>query len=411
MAIKKPSLVVVNASLMLVQVLFGFGGVITALGLPASNPFAFALYREVVAGGLLFLGSVMVSPRSSLPTASATASTPTSLAPQPQHYRRFLWLGLAIWGNQAAMICGIKLAGAVAAAVWQPSQPIMTAAISMALQWEPWNTQRVAGIIAAFCACALMVIITSTTTTATTTQGEDDSSGGHSNMTFLAGNVLFFLNCLATSLYVILSKQALRIYSSLTVTAWSYNIAAVIMAATALLTSTSTTLMDFLCPDCTSTWGVPTGAYWALLYSIVFNSIVAYAILTWANQYATGTLVMGYTVLQPVTAALFTMVLLGLAVLPNCNNIVLDATNNTADRCLFPPGIGSVCGMVGVFVGLYLVIVTEPKVDDKQHYEEVPFSANNLTMGTPESSNKESDGMMMVGGRGGLQERANLTRK
>ena len=47
----------VQAALITAQICFGLGGVISALGLPACNPFAFALYREIAAGALLLLAA------------------------------------------------------------------------------------------------------------------------------------------------------------------------------------------------------------------------------------------------------------------------------------------------------------------------------------------------------------------
>ena len=333
-----PAPFLVNASLVLGQVFFGLGSVIAALGLPACNPFAFALYREICAGMILLGASEW--------TKQKAVSSSTCNHPLYENPLRFILLGLAIFANQAGVIVGIKLSGPVAAAVWQPSQPIMTAAICMASRWEPFNVWRLLGVGIAFGGCALMVILSS--------HGVDAVANP---VSYLIGNCLFFVNCLGTSLYVILSKKLLHSYTPLTVTAWSYNIASFFMALTAFLASLSAQTMDLICPNCTSTWHIPSGAYFALGYFIVFNSVAAYAILTWANQYATGTLVMGFTVLQPVTAALLTLLLLGLGAYPDCSHL------NDGGACLDPPGISLLCGMVSVFAGLILVIKTEPKID------------------------------------------------
>lgn len=332
---RAPSSALVNSSLILGQVFFGLGSVIAALGLPACNPFAFALYRETSAGFILQGASIW--------SRRKDASGSYMLNPIYRNPVRFLLLGLAIFTNQAGAIVGIKLSGPIAAAIWQPSQPIMTAAICMALRWEPFNPWRVVGIGIAFGACALMVLLSN--------KGADAVANPTSN---IVGNLLFFVNCLGTSLYVILSKKVLRLYASVTVTAWSYTIAALFMVVTALLASTSTSVMTFLCPDCKSTWKIPSGAFFALSYFILCNSVAAYAIMTWANQYATGTLVMGFTVLQPVTAALLTLLLLGVGAYSSC-------AEKNGGPCLDPPGWGSACGIMGVFAGLYLVITTEPK--------------------------------------------------
>lgn len=289
---KRPSATIVQASLVLGQTFFGLGSVIAALGLPACNPFAFALYREIAAGTIL-LGASIWQTNSSISTTASTA--PSS----PLHdWQRFTLLGLCIFGNQAGVITGIKLAGAVAAAVWQPSQPITTAAICMALGREAPDRRRVAGVVLSFVGCAAMVVLSTNADAAATEdeKGGDTFNGadaGERTTKELVGHFLFFVNCLCTSLYVILSKRPLLVYPPLMVAAWSYNIAAVFMGLTAFIMSLSPSAMLFLCPDCKTVWNIPSGAIFALLYFILFNSVGAYAILTWANQYATGTLVMG----------------------------------------------------------------------------------------------------------------------
>jgi drug/metabolite transporter (DMT)-like permease len=110
------------------QVLFGLGSVIAALGLPACNPFAFCLYREVAAGMILWLAS-----RIFVDSDANKKKFQKSKTFNRNWQRRWmlLLLGGAVFGNQAGFILGIKLAGPVAAAVWQPSQPIITTAIAM----------------------------------------------------------------------------------------------------------------------------------------------------------------------------------------------------------------------------------------------------------------------------------------
>jgi len=344
----------VHAALILGQSFFGLGSVIAALGLPACNPLAFALYREVAAGFLLLVGAAAATRQQHHPL----------LLPLWQHPVRFLCLGGAIFANQAGGIVGIKLAGPIAAAVWQPSQPIMTATICMALHQEPFHALRVVGVAVAFGACVGMVLLSAHD------DNNNNSSNNNNYVSYAVGNFLFFVNCLGTSLYVILSKKVLQLYPPLTVTALSYNVAAVCMALTAFFVSTSAKWMHFVCPECTSTWTIPSGAWGALAYFILFNSCAAYVIMTWANRHATGTLVMGFTVLQPVTATLFTVALLGVGLYSRCA-----AADGAATPCLDPPTWSSGVGMLGVVAGLYLVIVTEPEYERVHHHRHHQVSA------------------------------------
>ncbi|KAL7567790.1 hypothetical protein ACA910_000542 [Epithemia clementina (nom. ined.)] len=447
-----PETSVVHGSLVGVQCVFGAGGVIAALGLPACNPFAFALYREVAAGAILITAATVItsskrggrcqsgassggdddndkeskeplllpSPPSLGQLTAVVATTPDPKTGKPPPIlsslrtmlrKKYAWLpwhfpgttselgsmlrlvvlGLMIFCNQVFFIIGIKLAGPVSCAVWQPSQPIITAAISMMSGREPFRVVRVLGVLIAFAGCTIMVVLSQQEKTALASTVDNshvddgirallsssyysenrrtagaavptDNENLHPNIgSSLLGNCFFFINCLCTSLYVILSKPAMRIYPALFVTAWSYNVAAAIMGVTAFLAAQSPQIMNLVCPECPSYWIIPSGAYFALSYYIMFNSVLAYAILTWANQFATGTLVMGYSVLQPVTAATLTVVLLMLHVFPSCVDLAKNhSSSSTPQACLEQPGMGTLIGMMGVFLGLFFVVNTEP---------------------------------------------------
>lgn len=253
----------------------------------------------------------------------------------------------------------------------------------MVLGWEAPSARRIGGVILSFVGCAAMVILSTNDgdgqaddeSCDLANDGDETGSLGSSSsyrlLATLVGHVLFFFNCLCTSLYVLLSKKVLKIYRPIQVTAWSYSIAAIFMVILAYASSLSDAAMEFLCPDFQGTWVIPTGAVWALAYAIVFNSVIAYGLITWANQFATGTLVIGYSVLQPVTAALLTLLLLGLGAFPKCSGSAGDIT-----RCLDPPGWESLIGMGGVFSGLALVIMTEPNraqasLEEEHRYHKV----------------------------------------
>jgi uncharacterized membrane protein len=51
----------VHAVLILVQTIFGVGSVVGGLGLPAFNPLVFALIREVCAGTILLVASIVLT--------------------------------------------------------------------------------------------------------------------------------------------------------------------------------------------------------------------------------------------------------------------------------------------------------------------------------------------------------------
>mmetsp|Transcript_13120 Transcript_13120/g.24858 ORF Transcript_13120/g.24858 Transcript_13120/m.24858 type:complete len:418 (+) Transcript_13120:125-1378(+) len=361
-----------HGALILANVFFGVGGVVGALGLKATHPLSFALLREFWAGLILLGISIYLQNVNDHEAETSKRLSPSShhssswlypLLAWRVHWKSFVLLGLAVFGNQAGFIVGIKMAGPVTAAVWQPSQPIFTAAISMALLLEPPQRKRILGITVAFIGCITMVLIKHNSNTKQDTSTE--AVHQHNAARYLMGNAFFFANCLCTSLYVILSKRMLALYPALLVTAWSYNFASLCMLGATVTAAALPASQAFFCPECSRDdpfWYIAPSAQFALVYYIVFASVGSYGLLTWANQFATGTLVMSYTVLQPCTAALLTTALLVLGVVVNCQQQeqLFLTDEMQLEACLDYPTLGTFCGMLGVFGGLALIIATEP---------------------------------------------------
>jgi len=277
-------------------------------------------------------------------------------------FRIILICGCGIFASQACYIVGIKLSGAIAASVWQPSQPIITAAICMLLQWEPYNSLRVVGIIIAFFGCAIMVVggggnDDDDTSSTTGEYGPSNVTGGFSNG---IGQVSFFINCLGSSAYVVASKRVLTTgrYESLAVTAWGYLIAAALMGIASTSLSFSGSATNLLCSDCEENiWSVPTSAIPAMVWFVLMTSSSAYALLTWATKHASGTLVIGYAVIQPVASAILIQALISFGLYRSCDG----SEEDEEGVCLDEPDRYAMLGALGVFLGLFMVIWTEPR--------------------------------------------------
>jgi len=196
---RPPPLWLVHGVLILGQCIFGGGSIVGKFGVAKFNPMVFALIREAVAGALLMVFAIYQDGFVKLHRRDALV---------------FVGCGVFIFTNQAAFIIGDKLAGAVLASAWQPTQPVFTLVISIFLSWERCTLGKAAGILISFGGAAFMVIF-------------DKYLHVKDLETSAPGNILLFLNCLATSLYVICAKIALkRGYPASTVTAWSYMVGA-----------------------------------------------------------------------------------------------------------------------------------------------------------------------------------------
>jgi len=356
-----PSSYRVHAALIIVQIIFGISAVVGSIGLPSFHPLTFALYRETSASILLAFAAHVVSIRAGRVGGLCSGSC--------QDLGIILLAGFGIFASQACFIVGIKLSGAIAASVWQPSQPILTAAACMLLKWEPYNTARVIGILIAFFGCAVMVVGGDGASAGESIGGDAPAGGAHrSTFSNLIGQASFFVNCLGSALYVLTSKVVLSTgrYESLAVTAWGYIIAASLMGVVSSIFSLSPTLTNFLCSDCIggNPWHVPKNAIPAMIFFVIFTSSTAYALMTWANKYATGTLVIGYSVMQPVASAILIQVLVTLGMYHGCSEDVVAIGDEEEDVCLDEPDLYTLLGAIGVFSGLFIIIWTEPKKED-----------------------------------------------
>eukprot|EP00301_Raphidiophrys_heterophryoidea_P011364 c1738_g1_i1.p1 GENE.c1738_g1_i1~~c1738_g1_i1.p1 ORF type:complete len:419 (+),score=98.14 c1738_g1_i1:44-1258(+) len=319
-----------NVALAAAQISFGISTVIGELGLPAVNPVLFGFVREGIAGPMLVAMALFSTRNSKYPAVPRRVDVP-----------RYALCGAALFVNQFCAITGIKLAGAVAQSVWQPTQPIMSLILALLIGYEKFSLLKVLGILFAFASVTFMVLF------------DAEDSKAHSTGAAVSGNILFFTNCMGAATYVVASKPLLRNYTSLTVTGFSYMFASVMMGIACVIVNSSDVLLRFVCPpsdddksanrndSCGNGWSIPVGAVGALVYWILMTSIFSYCLITWGNKYADASLVSAYSVLQPVSTAVTTFILIAVTGPPHFN--------------LHGPNLGDL-GVVGIFLGLSLVI-------------------------------------------------------
>jgi drug/metabolite transporter (DMT)-like permease len=354
---------VANIALLTTQVIFGIGSVVGKVGISAHNPVLFALVREGLAGPILVLIALIL----------------TREVPRVRDMPIFLVAGVAIYANQLGYIVGLALSDATTGSAWQPTQPIFVSIIAMTLRMEDFSFLKVIGVLAGFAGCAFMCIY--------------GSSPSSINAVYILGNVCFFINCFGTAIYVLVSKMILsrcrcnkpeleaRVakvftisgpivlgkkatpgeivnYSSITVTGWSYIIASVFMLITTVIVNsvppalafvctskkTNTTIRDEIVDECVANaWKVPVDMIIPLAYWIIFNSVAAYALMTWANKHVNPSVTSIYTVLQPLTSAVLSTILL--IVLPTW----------AKSKGLIMPGLNAL-GIIGIVIGLAVVL-------------------------------------------------------
>ena len=85
--------------------------------------------------------------------------------------------------NNLCYILGVKLAGATAAGIWQPSQPVFITVMSILFKYEQAALLKFVGIVTAGAGCLIIVLLS-----------EETDSGKN----ILAGHITLFSQVLFT---------------------------------------------------------------------------------------------------------------------------------------------------------------------------------------------------------------------
>ncbi|KAK9845426.1 hypothetical protein WJX81_006144 [Elliptochloris bilobata] len=236
------------------------------------HPIIYALAREAIAA----------------PIMCGIAYSSTRQLPARKDLLRVAALGLCLYFNQLFYIIGIDLSGVVVATCMQPTIPVFTAAIAVALHLEAGSAQKFAGIGLAVGGSICMVL---------------GGVGGHHSpaegRNMGLGNLCLLLNTLAMALYYLTAKQLVGQYPAMCIAAWAYITAAIAMGATAVLFVER------------AGWEVPPALAGPLAYWIVVCSVLGYYVVTWATQYLPASQVASFQCLQPFVGTLLAFAVLG----------------------------------------------------------------------------------------------------
>lgn len=316
------NILLANGAMVLTQTIFGVGNVVAFIYLDG-NPIVFALIREAIAGplllGLAFLvpfltrsckgkpasrhttiddhdqrgrsgnevkalteasmeesegGGVVQGPSSQQGQGHAVGGVDAELQRQSQQkpacgffVKWYTLCGLFLFGCNFCYIVGLKLAGALSAGIWQPSQPIITGAAGLILGIERFYWLKFIGIIVAVSGCAFHVLwpeLTAPPSNATNASGGGGDVSDDDDLVLL-GNACLFLNCFSISMFYVFQKKLLKFHSPILVLGISYAVATVFMCAAALLCNNIPAMLTIVCPDCQnkSAWvrGAPLRAW------------------------------------------------------------------------------------------------------------------------------------------------------
>ncbi|CAK0834683.1 unnamed protein product [Prorocentrum cordatum] len=293
----KPPVFLVHLALCTGYALFGGGAIVGKFGVHCSNPIMFELFREFLSFCLLLL---------------AVCVTRQVLLPERVDVPTILLGGVAFFTNQAAWFVGLKLADPVAGSAWQAFLPIMTAGLSFAMGESKIDSKQALGIAVSASGAILMVILDSTAAYAV------GAASSRSWVTKFASHAIFCTGITGTSAYFLIHNKLGSKYSACATVMWSNMIGSSLLLLTHRLAVVFPPLMGLLCysekasleSQCYAQGlSVPREALLPLCYEVVICTLVAWPLLSWANQHTEPSVTTVYMGMQPVTSTTISAVL------------------------------------------------------------------------------------------------------
>jgi drug/metabolite transporter (DMT)-like permease len=251
-------------------------------------PRTVATWRVVVGAAVLLLLAWRSAPKS-------------FILPRKDLFTCF-WLSLiGVSINQILYIEGLKRSSATSAGLFMTIIPVLTYGIAVLIGRERMIPRKVLGIFAAAAGVSVLFF----------------ARGSRLAGDRLAGDICVILNATSYSVYLVLAKPLLTKRPAIVVIAWIFFFGALVVPLTNL----------------GEPW-IPTDptprAFWALVWTLLFPTIAAYGLNTWALERTEASIVGIYVCLQPLLNMLLAAVLLG-------------------ERVTWPAGVAGVLVLFGVW--------------------------------------------------------------
>jgi len=278
--------------------------IVHKIGLIGVSPVFFCLLREVLAAPLLLALASFTAPRDVLTGKTKSIWVGKS-------WWHFCVTGFCIWGDQFFTFLGLKLADATSCAMWQPSSCVFATALACLLGFEALTKRKFLGIAMSIVGSVLMVVLD--VGGSNSSRGEKKEQNQH-----MFGQLCFLCNCMCNGVLWVYSKKVLNSnLTAIAVLAWSYVPCAVFMLIANIIVYSSGVL-TFFCDDCSGgSWHLPSQSLWAVFYSVIFASCLAYCFMLFANQHAAASTVSQFQTLQPFATVVIECILIFLHLNPH----------------------------------------------------------------------------------------------
>lgn len=268
--LKKEESLAPHIALFVVQLMFGSAPILGKFALEAFPSFAIVGFR--VAGGAL---AFFILQR-------VTGSLALDKSIHYLYFALFAIFGIIL--NQLFFIHGLSLTTATNTSLLAVLIPVFAIVVSAFVGNDKLTWRKILGILIAACGVVYLIDPTKASFSSTTTQGD----------------ILVLLNSLSYAVYLAISKKLVTHYGSLKSIAWLF-----------LFGSIVTVPLGFSYLQTVELAEVSTRAWIALAAVVLFPTILAYYLNTWALARVEPSIVAVYIYLQPLIGTFLAITILG----------------------------------------------------------------------------------------------------
>lgn len=261
---QSPAPLAIYSALILIQVLFGINYVVSQVILHSFSPLVWAGLRIIIAACTMFVVAMLWKPESR-PKLNLEILKPLLI---------FTLLGTVI--NQTAFLKGLQYTTSTNSAILNTLIPVFTLLFVTFRGLEPLTIKRTIGFVFAFGGVLVMRKI------------EDFSPSDKT----LHGDLLTILNCVSYGLFLSYSREFLKKYDRVWITAYMFLLGSIGINLMAL-----PEWMNFQWPVITAS------LFWAMGFSIIGGTLITYFLNNWTLTYSTSSSVAIFIYLQPIVAA------------------------------------------------------------------------------------------------------------
>jgi drug/metabolite transporter (DMT)-like permease len=259
----------VHAALIAVQLMFASLSIVAKIALREIGPFGLICARASLAALVLLTARMLMRPYERVAA---------------RHLPELALCALfGITANMLLFIGGLARTTATNAIVIGTTIPVFTVGVAVVMRKEAATLAKVIGLVVA-CVGAMVIV------------GAARFEAGHGK---LLGNLLIVANSLSFSIYLVMSRRLLSVYSPMTVVSWTF-----VFGALGILPFGVPSLLEAAPHLSPRAWA-------CIAYIVVFPTVGTYFLNLFALRKVPASLVAIYIYVQPIVGALMAAAALG----------------------------------------------------------------------------------------------------